>query len=95
MRRLLLRLAWLLANLRWLLGRAPRTRYHDAPLTALRACEACEAKEATVVVPSELEPGREVFLCEWCYRRWRRANQTMAVPKSRRPKKGGGNGRAA
>jgi hypothetical protein len=93
-RRFLFRLAWLLANLRWLAGRGPRTRYHGTPLKGVPACEACGVREGTVLVPSKLQP-TGVYLCEWCHRRWRRANQLLAVPKSRRPKNGGGNGRAA
>ena len=90
---MLLRLAWLLANLRWLARRGPRTRYHGTPLLGVPACEACGVREGTGLVPSELQPAG-VYLCEWCHRRWRKANQTMAVPKSRRPK-GGTGGRAA
>jgi hypothetical protein len=72
-----------------------RSAVHATPLKALIACESCEEREATVRVPSELEE-RDVWFCEWCYRRWRKANRTMAIPKTRKPTRNGGpGGRAA
>jgi hypothetical protein len=96
LRRLALRLAWLLGNLRWLAGRGPRTKLHRGPIKGLVACEACEVREATVVIFSPIA-GRDIHFCEWDYRRWKKANQARAMPKSRKPKKKGGRpgGRAA
>ncbi len=95
LRRFALRLAWLLGNLRWLTGRGPRTKLHRTPMRGLVACEACQVREATVVIFSPLA-GRDVHFCEWDYKRWKKANRTLAIPKTRKPKKGGRpGGRAA
>lgn len=57
-------------------------------------CEACERNPATEAFRSELE-ARDVPLCVWCAKRFRRVNETMASSIRTRPRKGGGGGRAA
>lgn len=84
MRRLLL---WFWGRLR----AETRTVVHRTPLKGLLACEACEGNPATVPVWSELEQ-REVLLCEWCFRRWKKLNRRMTVPKGGRRRGGGGGG---
>lgn len=96
---LLLLVAGVLARLSrvcgWILRRQPGTVVRPEVLTPTLGCEVCEQRDATVGVPSQLEE-REVFMCDWCYRRWRRANEVRAIPRTRKPKsKRGGRGGAA
>lgn len=97
MSRLLLRLAWLLDWLNRLLRRAGATTVrHPGAIKGQLACEACEQRVATEPVWSDLEQ-REVWFCDWCFRRFKKRNQARAIPRTRKPKKRGGRpgGRAA